>query len=504
MSSNFPTTLDNSTTIPVEANTTKLSVNHVINHTNVRDMIIALETKVGVDGSAVTTTHDYKLSEITASDKAVGKTATQTLTNKTLTSATLTTPVINVGSDATGDIYYRNSGGAFTRLGIGTNTYILTVSAGIPSWAAQTTISNASTTVAGVVEEATQAEVDAGTSTGGTGARLFVNPSTLAVPNAKSNFTAAESITAGQPVTGYYYQSDGGITFDNKGLNNGSVTSAGGTVSFSFTVGSGSNRVLCVFVNVGSASGTVPTPTVTYNSVSMTAVDTQAAATSNKLFSFILTNPTTGANNVVITLAASAQTNFVSTAVMSYANSSGLSSSAGATTNTVSYGTPALGAVLVSASGNNPGSSSVNNNTNTQAGTANSFSQISSGDSGVAHTSTSATVTFTAGTNITIIGLAASTAPAYGAVVKSSSATPSNGVNLNKYTTFAGFAATSASAGASIQVITDGIVTGLTLTSTLTYFLADTAGTIATTAGTNSKKIGFASSTSVLVLKDTI
>lgn len=38
---------------------------------------------------------------------------------------------------------------------------------------------NASTTARGIVEEATQAEVMARTATGGTGARLFVNPSTL-------------------------------------------------------------------------------------------------------------------------------------------------------------------------------------------------------------------------------------------------------------------------------------------------------------------------------------
>lgn len=37
---------------------------------------------------------------------------------------------------------------------------------------------NASTTAKGIAEEATQAEVTAGTATGGTGARLFVNPST--------------------------------------------------------------------------------------------------------------------------------------------------------------------------------------------------------------------------------------------------------------------------------------------------------------------------------------
>lgn len=56
-------------------------------------------------------------------------TAAQTLTNKTLTS-----PVINVGSDATGDIYYRDSGGLFARLGVGTNGQVLTLSGGLPSW----------------------------------------------------------------------------------------------------------------------------------------------------------------------------------------------------------------------------------------------------------------------------------------------------------------------------------------------------------------------------------
>lgn len=41
---------------------------------------------------------------------------------------------INVTSDSTGDIYYRNSSGIFTRLGIGTSGYVLTVVSGLPSW----------------------------------------------------------------------------------------------------------------------------------------------------------------------------------------------------------------------------------------------------------------------------------------------------------------------------------------------------------------------------------
>lgn len=43
---------------------------------------------------------------------------------------------MTLGSDATGDIYYRNSGGVLTRLAAGTNGHVLTLSGGLPSWAA--------------------------------------------------------------------------------------------------------------------------------------------------------------------------------------------------------------------------------------------------------------------------------------------------------------------------------------------------------------------------------
>lgn len=72
----------------------------------------------------------------TASVATVG--GTQTFTNKTLTSSTnvLGGVTTTLGSDATGDIYYRNSGGVLTRLAIGSSGQVLTVSAGLPSWAA--------------------------------------------------------------------------------------------------------------------------------------------------------------------------------------------------------------------------------------------------------------------------------------------------------------------------------------------------------------------------------
>jgi len=49
------------------------------------DSIEALKTKVGADGSVVTTTHTYKLSGVTGADKAATLAGTETLSSKTLT-----------------------------------------------------------------------------------------------------------------------------------------------------------------------------------------------------------------------------------------------------------------------------------------------------------------------------------------------------------------------------------------------------------------------------------
>lgn len=173
MSTNFPTTLD-ALTNPTSASALN-SPDHAGQHADANDAIEALEAKVGANSSAVTTSHDYKLGEVTATDKAVGKTATQILTNKTLTS-----PVLNVTSDATGDMYYRNSGGLFTRLPIGSSGQIINADAsGIPAWVANPAAADASTTVKGVLEVATTAEITAGTSTGATGATLAVPASAV-------------------------------------------------------------------------------------------------------------------------------------------------------------------------------------------------------------------------------------------------------------------------------------------------------------------------------------
>ena len=180
MSTNFPTTLDTSTTLPAESASTPLSTNHVTAHQNIQDALEAVEAKIGVDSSAVTTSHDYKLGEVTSTDKAVGKTATQTLTNKTLTAPVITSPTINLTSDAEGDTYYRNSSGAFVRLARGTDNYIYKMNGNVPNWEAETVTNNASTTVAGISEIATAAQITAGTGTGETGAVIVMSPDNFA------------------------------------------------------------------------------------------------------------------------------------------------------------------------------------------------------------------------------------------------------------------------------------------------------------------------------------
>lgn len=164
----FPTILD-SLTNPTGGQTF-VAVDHALQHSNANDAIEALEAKVGINNSAVTTSFDYKLSGVATGDKAVSKTGIETITNKTFTA-----PVINVGSDTTGDMYYRKSDGTFARLAIGTVGQIINADAtGVPVWIANPSAANASTTVKGVVEIATDAEMNAGTSAGGTSALLVI------------------------------------------------------------------------------------------------------------------------------------------------------------------------------------------------------------------------------------------------------------------------------------------------------------------------------------------
>lgn len=91
-----------------------------------------------------------------------------------------------LGSDATGDTYYRNSSGFFTRLPIGTSGQVLTVTGGVPTWAAPTSgFANPMTTEGDLILA----------TTGGTATRLGIGANTYVLT---SNGTTA----SWQPASG--------------------------------------------------------------------------------------------------------------------------------------------------------------------------------------------------------------------------------------------------------------------------------------------------------------
>lgn len=248
MSTNFPGSLDTSTTIPAESASTPLSTNHVTAHQNIQDAIEAIEAKVGADSSATTTSHDYKLGEVTGSDKAVSKTASQTLTNKTLTSPVITSPTLNLGSDAEGDTYYRNSSGALVRLPRGTDNYIYKMNGNVPNWEVEATVSAATESAEGISRLATAAQITAGTASE-SGFPLVVTPDQLALstPTFNGSLLTNLPLVIGTKVS---------TLFETSGRFTGAVTGSGansyGTTGVVLSNGggsAGSNNVLLTITN---------------------------------------------------------------------------------------------------------------------------------------------------------------------------------------------------------------------------------------------------------------
>lgn len=110
MAINFPTSLD---AFSDPTPTSEMSSpSHSGLHVDINSAVEALEAKVGVNGSAVTTSHDYKITQLQTN--SVTLTDTQTLTNKTLTAPVINAAILDqseenwniVASAATGTINF--------------------------------------------------------------------------------------------------------------------------------------------------------------------------------------------------------------------------------------------------------------------------------------------------------------------------------------------------------------------------------------------------------------
>jgi hypothetical protein len=124
---------------------------------------------------------------------------------------------ITVGSDATGDLYYRNASGVFTRLGIGSAAQVLTVTGGLPSWAAGSGLSGT-----GAVDNAVL-RAD------GTGGATLQS----------SAFTIADLATASP----------------NNTVNNVSMAPTGGTTNASVSIVPKGTGAFCLAVPDGTSAG---------------------------------------------------------------------------------------------------------------------------------------------------------------------------------------------------------------------------------------------------------
>lgn len=134
--------------------------------------------------------------------------ATQTLTNKTVGSgstisgAVISAASMSLGSDATGDIYYRESTGALTRLAIGTSGKVLTVSAGKPAWTTITAGDAVTTNPLSQFAATTSAQLAGVISDeSGTGALVFANSPSFTTPNLGTPSGATLTNATGLPIS---------------------------------------------------------------------------------------------------------------------------------------------------------------------------------------------------------------------------------------------------------------------------------------------------------------
>lgn len=120
MATTYPGTLDVFTN-PVGTNTLD-SPDHALQHSDANDSIEAIQAVLG------TTAGTSVLMGFSAGQFAA-KTA-----GGTINTSTFGTPTFTLGSDATGDMFFRSAGGTATRLGIGSSGQYLTTNGTSPSW----------------------------------------------------------------------------------------------------------------------------------------------------------------------------------------------------------------------------------------------------------------------------------------------------------------------------------------------------------------------------------
>lgn len=314
----------------------------------------------------------------------------------------------------------------------------------------------------------------------------------------EKTFTAGENITAGQPLHYSEYAQLNPITVDAS--TSAHSFSVGATHNLSVTIANQSNRLLIVDLE---CDGGATISSVTYNGVSMTLIDSQAApASGNIVRSYRLIAPTVGTANVTVTTSGGSIPSFgLAIMATSYYNvdqttpveATAKSSTSGGGTFSHSISTLTAGALVHAAYAFN-GTSGTSTITFDSVSGLNAINIASSFGAAKARSPVSETVqsvtvdnTHSASANRAVLLLAIKPSEAQSPRVQKASATAATAFVEVKQN-FVGFAKETITAGNAIKVQTGGIITGLSgLSIGKYYYIQDTAGNLGLSAGTVSK-----------------
>lgn len=438
----------------------------------------------GIGGTKVTAS-DIEASSITANEIAAS-----TITSGKLSVAQLSAIAADLGSITAGDVTLDTSGfikGGQTAYNTGTGFFL-----GYDTAAYKLSLGSP------------------------TGQRLTWDGSALNIVGTQSTsaiFTAGENITAGDALAGGWYQSDTGIQYDTA-VSGSTVPTSGAFSTSSITVGSNSNRILVLSLKVnwtGSSASDLSAVAATFNSVSMSLLGSSTATSDsgNSVYTalMVLVAPSTGSYTVDISniTGAGADTNSVSYSVFSvynckqtsvpedYAVGSAERSNAGVGSNLAITSTSTSEAALTVASGGDETlyhTAGIGGDTGIMVPKGDYNMTKVVGNGGVA-----------AGTLITLAPYTAPTAAVIKAIATNPNITNNWATTTYRSKGFIGFALETFTAGNAGACVIGGQSTDQTsLTSFAQYYLSDTAGAVSTTAGTNTRKVGIATSTTDILI----
>ena len=338
---------------------------------------------------------------------------------------------------------------------------------------------------------------------------------------------AGENITAGQAVYLGGYTS-ASVTYDNN-YRNDTVVYSSSTVNIShpFVVTANAYGALILEISVmRGQNGTENPPTISnpsYGTSGMTLLGsiTDANTTVTSKLYGLTNNSLSGSNNITFSVArdnSSSNANKVFWRVFSYLNVGTMTSTSVVGDTSITISAPSAGDVVLGFTDNgNVSASTILTSSNLTQYPQFDISSIDGIITGAAYSG--ATTQTTSPGNVTVsasynFGNLAATSTFYAVCLQPSTpvslgfarlASSANALAPSGYEKFIGIATTSAPAGSTLTIQTNGLVTGLSsMSAGSIYYLNDISGTIGTTVGTNIKRIGIAISASSLLLMNAL